>query len=43
MAKKHCEYCEDGTMPVAFVFADDSSCEVVWADYCPMCGRKLDC
>lgn len=42
MAKKHCEYCEDGTMPVAIVFADDSNCDVVWAEYCPMCGRKLD-
>jgi len=43
MAKKHCEYCEDGTMPVAFVFADDDTCDVQYADYCPMCGRKLDC
>ena len=42
MAKKHCERCEDGTMPVAIVFADDGDCEVTYANYCPECGRRLD-
>ena len=41
MAKKHCEYCNDGTEVVPFVFADDETGEVHYADYCPVCGRKL--
>ena len=41
MAKKHCEYCNDGTEVVPFVFANDEMCEVHYADYCPVCGRKL--
>lgn len=42
MAKDHCEYCQDGTECVVFVFADDDTGEVYYADYCPMCGRRLD-
>ena len=41
MSKKDCEYCENGTMPVLFAFADDDSENVLSADYCPMCGRCL--
>lgn len=39
--KKACETCNNGTAPVAIVLADDSSGDVVWCDYCPMCGRDL--
>lgn len=42
MPKKHCQYCQDGTEVVAFIFADDGEGEVYYADYCPMCGRKLE-
>lgn len=42
MGKKHCEYCNDGNEPVAYVFADDEDFEVRWAEYCPVCGRHLE-
>ncbi len=41
MRRKECEYCENGTMPVAIVLVDDEICDVQYADYCPMCGRCL--
>ena len=41
MTKEHCEYCQDGTACVVFVFADDDTQEVYYADFCPMCGRRL--
>ena len=41
MPKKHCQYCQDGKEAVAFIFADDDTQEVEYAEYCPMCGRKL--
>ena len=41
MAKNHCEYCNDGYDMVAFVLAEDSNCEIHFADYCPFCGRCL--
>ena len=41
MAKKKCEYCGNGTKLVPFVFADDDTFEVHYADYCPVCGRCL--
>ena len=41
MAKKNCEICESGTMPVPIVLADDERGRVIWAHYCPMCGRCL--
>ena len=40
MKKPYCPYCENGTVQVPFVFADDDTCEVHYADYCPVCGRK---
>lgn len=42
MAKKHCETCNDGTTPVAILFADDPDCEFTYAFYCPVCGRRLE-
>ena len=42
MSKKDCEYCENGNMPVFFVFADDDVDNVQRAYYCPMCGRLLE-
>lgn len=40
-AKKECKYCKNGTIVIPFVFADDDTCEVHYADYCPVCGRHL--
>ena len=31
----------EGTAVVPFIFADDRTCEVHYADYCPVCGRHL--
>lgn len=42
MSKKDCEYCENGNMPVFFVFADGDVADVISANYCPMCGRLLE-
>lgn len=39
--EKECKYCENGTLLVPFIFANDGSCEVHYADYCPVCGRLL--
>ena len=41
MAKKYCIYCKNGKEVVAFVFADDGTMTVHYADYCPVCGRHL--
>ena len=41
MTKKDCKYCKNGIKAVAFVFANDDTCEVHYADYCPICGRDL--
>lgn len=42
MRRKHCKHCKDGVEMVSFVFADDENCVVHYADYCPVCGRKLN-
>lgn len=39
MAKKNCELCENGTMPVAITLEYEE--EPQWAEYCPWCGRCL--
>lgn len=42
MNKKPCDVCENGTVQVPIVLADDPDGEIVWAEYCPFCGRYLE-
>ena len=41
MDLQDCKYCENGNLLVPFIFANDASCEVHYADHCPVCGRDL--
>lgn len=42
MARKDCEVCKNGSYSVPIILADnEDGMEVVWATYCPECGRRL--
>lgn len=41
MNLQDCKYCKNGNVAVPFVFANDDTHKVHYADHCPVCGRCL--